>query len=71
MINIVRYIENLLTKVRGKTPLVANKLMNGRGKIIIGGGDSNREYNKNNLQVAFNRYDQDAPEPGEHQFKSQ
>jgi hypothetical protein len=61
MVNIVSYIEKFLAKPGGSTATGARHLVKGSikgwGKIIIGGGSADREYNKANLRIAFNRYD--------------
>ena len=58
MPNIINYIEKVLAKVAdGKTRPAAK----GWGKVISG-GNGNRIYNKENLWIAFNRYDLDELE---------
>lgn len=59
MPNIINYIEKILAKVaKGTTEPEAKHW----GKVISG-GNGNRIYNKENLWIAFNRYDLDALEP--------
>lgn len=70
MPNIINYIEKILAKVaKGKTGPSAK----GWGKVIIG-GNGNRIYNKENLWIAFKRYDPDTLEtdktPGEYPLKN-
>lgn len=69
MANIVSYIEKLLAKPESKTTPAANDFVTssikGWGEVITGGGSGNRNYNKANLWVVFNRFDMDASEPTE------
>jgi len=67
MINIISYIEKILAKeIKGRDRPVANnlvKISTDGPRVIISAGDGNhhdREYNKANLWVAFNRYDLEA-----------
>jgi hypothetical protein len=63
MVSIISYIEKLLVKPSGRTAAAANDLVKGSikrwGKVIRGGGSADREYNKANLRIAFNRYNPD------------
>lgn len=67
MKNIISHIEKLLVRAtKGKGRHTANSFIKGSikgwGEIISGGANNpgNRKYNKDNLRIAFNRYDMDA-----------
>jgi hypothetical protein len=61
MASIIGYIEKLLVRPGSKTAPAVNDAINSSikawGKVIRGRGSADREYNKANLRIAFNRYD--------------